>query len=114
MAAGLKESEMPDRLFIISDMQFNHIGGVISTNFQEIEKKYAGSGYKRPNIVFWNVNGESTDFPVTVDDNGTCMISGASPSILKSIIRTKELNSISILREVIDDKRYEPVKKCII
>ena len=111
-AAGLKDTEMPKRLIIVSDMQFNTIGGRINniTNFQEIERKYTESAYKRPDIIFWNVNGESNDFPVTVDDNGTCLISGASPSILKSIIRTKDINSVSILRDVIDDIRYEPVK----
>ena len=110
--AGLKNEDMPKKLFIISDMQFNQVEGygVEKTNFDEIEKKYKLSKYTRPEIVFWNVNGLPTDFPVTTDKNGTCLISGASPSILKSIIKTKELNSYSILRETLDDKRYQQIR----
>ena len=93
--ANLKPEDMPETIFIISDMQFNSCTtGVSKTNFQVIEEKYRKYDYKRPRIVFWNVNGSSTDFPVTVDDNDTCLVSGASPSILKSIINCKEFSSI--------------------
>lgn len=113
--AGLTNKQMPKRIIMVSDMQFNDIvrygyGSIKTTNFQEIERKYSESAFTRPDIVFWNVNGKSSDFPVTVDDNGTCLISGASPSILKSIIRTKDLNSFSVLRETLDDKRYSTVR----
>lgn len=108
--AELKNEDMPKRLYIISDMQFNETGGG-NTNFDEIDEKYKRSNYTRPEIVFWNVNGLSTDFPVTTDKNGTCLISGASPSILKSITKTKELNSYSVLRETLDDKRYQTIRE---
>jgi hypothetical protein len=107
--AELKNEDMPKKLFIISDMQFDQAGGG-NTNFDEIDEKYKLSNYTRPEIVFWNVNGLSTDFPVTTDKNGTCLISGASPSILKSITKTKELNSYSVLRETLDDKRYQQIR----
>ena len=107
----LSDADMPKRLIIISDMQFNQIGGYSSlTNFQEIERKYAESNYTRPQIVFWNVNGTSLDFPVDVDDNGTCLVSGASPSILKSIISSRTFTSYAILREELESKRYEKIK----
>ena len=112
IATGLTEAQMPKRIYIISDMQFNSVNGYgNSTNFEEIDRKYKESPYTRPQIVFWNVNGTSTDFPVTVDDNGTCLISGSSPSILKSILKTTDFNSVSIMREALDDERYQEVRK---
>ena len=72
---------------------------------------YAEHEYIRPNIIFWNVNGKSTDFPVSVDDYGTCMISGASPSILKSVLKVSQLSSVNILREVLDSERYLPIRQ---
>jgi hypothetical protein len=107
--AGLTNEQMPDKLFIISDMQFNQIEGGIynsSTNFEYIDKEYKKFGYTRPQIVFWNVNGISTDFPVDVGDNGTCLVSGASPSIIKSIIESPNFDSISIMRTELDKSRY--------
>ena len=110
--ASLTDEQMPEKIFIISDMQFNNIEGYSDTkqtNFESIEKKYKKFGYKRPNIVFWNVNGLSTDFPVSVKDDGTCLISGASPSIIKSVIESNEFNSVSIMRTEIDNNRYYDV-----
>jgi hypothetical protein len=112
-AAGLTNKDMPKRIVLVSDMQFNRIeeySDIPKTNFEIIEKMYENSNYTKPDIVFWNVNGSSEDFPVTMEDNGTCLISGASPSIIKAIIKTKELSSVSILRETLDDKRYQVVK----
>jgi hypothetical protein len=93
-------------------MQFNAIGtyGNHTTNFQYIDSKYKEKGYIRPKIIFWNVNGSTTDFPVSVDDNNTCMVSGASPSILKAIINSKEFSSYSIMRDTLDDERYSQIK----
>lgn len=116
-AAGLKDEDMPKRLVIVSDMQFDQIEGYGSygkTNFQVIEDKYKAAGYTRPNIVFWNVACSPTsDFPVSVDDNGTCLVSGASPAILKGVLRSKEFNSVAIMREILDDERYSQIRTAL-
>ena len=111
--SSLSQEDMPDKVIVISDMQFNHAGS--STNFQAIEKQYAESGYKRPQIVFWNVNGTTPahEFPVNVQDDGTALISGFSTSVLKSIINGKDFNPYAIMRETIDDERYAPVKRAL-
>lgn len=112
---GLRNEDMPKRLFIISDMQFNIVEGYSTskTNFEVIEKMYRDSEYTRPQIVFWNVNGSSTDFPVTVDDDGTALVSGSSPAILKSIMNTRKFNPESIMRGVIDDERYQSIRDAL-
>lgn len=108
---NLTQNDMPKKLIIISDMQFNSATGG-GTNFEKMNKLYASSGYVRPQIVFWNVVGASTDFPVTVDDKGTAMISGFSPSILKSLMSGSEYSVVGILRETLDDKRYDAIRNC--
>jgi len=112
----LSQDDMPKRLWIVSDMQFNQVEGWNSgtTNFEAIEKMYAQSGYTRPQIVFWNVNGSSSDFPVSVGDHGTALISGFSPSIMKAVLSGDDTFSpYGIMRKSLDDKRYDPVRLCI-
>lgn len=112
---NLQQEKMPKRILIISDMQFNccDIKNNSNTNFQNIEEKYKSSGYDRPDIIFWNVNGTTSDFPVTTDDNGTCLISGMSPSIIKSIINTDKIDSEQIMMETINDNRYKQIRELL-
>ena len=110
----LKQEDMPKRLWIISDMQFNQVNGYGSiTNFEAIEKMYSESGYTRPQIVFWNVNGNSTDFPVTSGENGTALISGFSPSVMKAILSGKDFSPYSVMRDTLDSDRLLPVRKAL-
>ncbi len=113
---NLSEDDMPKKLLIVSDMQFNQVEGYggQKTNYEAILEKYSNTKYKiPPQIVFWNVNGNSKDFPVSVDDNGTCLISGFSPAILKSVINAKDFNSYGILREELDSERYKSVRESL-
>lgn len=107
----LTPEDMPKKLFIISDMQFNAVQGGLMTNWENINKMYANYGYTRPQIVFWNVAANTGDFPITVNDTGTTLVSGFSPSILKSLITQTEWTPLNILHEVINDKRYDPIRK---
>lgn len=109
----LTQEDMPKRLFIVSDMQFNQISnswGGTQTNWERINDMYRSSGYTRPQIVFWNVNGESTDFPVTSGEQGTALISGFSPAILKAVLRGENYTPMNVLRTTLDDSRYDPVR----
>lgn len=111
---SLKQDDIPKRLWIISDMQFNQVTGGRNylTNFQEIERMYENSGYTRPQIIFWNVDGKTLDFPVTSDQNGTVMISGFSPSIMKAILSGKcaEFSPFLILQETLNSDRLLPIR----
>lgn len=100
------QNEMPSKLFIISDMQFDQACKDNSrTNFEEIERMYQESGYTRPTLVFWNVNAHS-DSPVTKDETGTFLVSGCSPSILKYALNTEAITPIELMLEVLNSERY--------
>ena len=104
--AKLKAEDMPDRLIIVSDMQFNGCHGSNTTNWDEIKAKYKKAGYKRPTIVFWNVRGDTDDFPVTTVANDVCLVSGFSPSLLKGVIEMPKLTISGFVTQVITDPQY--------
>lgn len=101
------QKDMPSVLYIVSDMEFNDAGGI--TNHEAIRNKYADAGYKLPRIVWWNVNSRNENFPIRSDENGTAMVSGASPSILKSLLSAKDFNPLSIVLETVNNPRYDKV-----
>ena len=112
----LKQEDMPKRILILSDMQFNIVEGYRNkkTNFEAIKQKYEESGYVKPSIIFWNIAANISDFPVTVDENNTAMICGFNTSILKSLLKSEEFSSLSIMREVIDSDRYQIIKDSLV
>jgi hypothetical protein len=52
---------------------------------QMIERKFEAAGYSVPQIVFWNLHSHD-NVPVTADKSGTALVSGFSPSIMKSLL----------------------------
>ena len=107
----LKENDMPEKLYIISDMQFNQASNNNQTNFEYINTKYKNAGYERPKLIFWNVRSNTTqDFPVDSSTLDVALISGFSPSILKSVLNGKDFTPYGILRTTIDDERYSLIK----
>lgn len=110
-ANKVPESEMPRTVYIVSDMEFDRgCENNKKTNLDEIKKKYKAAGYEMPSIVFWNVNGRSQNNAATKNDRGVSLISGCSPSILKSLFMNKEVTPYQVMLEVIDTERYAVIK----
>ena len=107
---GVAQKDMPQVLYIVSDMEFDAAGGRNNrTNFQVMKDKYVAAGYQIPNVVWWNVAGRNENFPIRVDDTGTCIVSGCSPSVLKSLLSAEAFDPMSIVYETINTPRYERV-----
>ena len=124
--AGVKhkvpQSEMPTKLLILSDMEFDQCvvsgnsgargrhssGDEVSVSAMEmIEKEFAAAGYKVPQIVFWNLNGRAGNSPVTYNKVGAALVSGFSPSIVKSVLGGEEMTPLSILLKTVMIQRYD-------
>ena len=106
---NLSPEDMPQSLIIVSDMQFNQACTSNSrTNFEQMQKLYRKSGYEMPSVIFWNVNSAS-NVPMTVHDTGSCLISGCSPSILRSVLQGQIITPIDVMNEAIYTERYNPV-----
>jgi hypothetical protein len=109
LATKAKPEDMPKVILIVSDMEFNDAERGHKTNFQAIEAKYAEAGLERPIIVFWRVNILSSNQPVTINDSGSILINGYSPSIMKLILSMslddlKDVTPESFMLKAIADK----------
>jgi len=97
----LPQSDIPSKLYIISDMQFdaarNEYGSWYGyrrkpranerTFMTTIKEKFARAGYDMPLLVYWNVRPSKAGmFQETVGGEQCCMVSGFSPSLFKAVI----------------------------
>lgn len=85
----LHQDELPKTLLVVSDMQFDEATYNYKSNLEYAQSKFEQYGYKLPNIVFWNVAG-TTNTPATVYDKNTSLVSGFTPSVMKSIMEMDE------------------------
>jgi len=107
---NIPASELPSTLYIVSDMEFNSACGRPSeTFFNTIKNKYEKANYECPKLVFWNVNAKNIQSPIKFDERGTCLVSGCSPSILKSLLSGTVTTPEQIMLETINVKRYDSV-----
>jgi hypothetical protein len=102
--------EMPTCILIMSDMEFNQATRIEDTAIDMIKRKYEDSGYEMPKVVFWNIASRHDNFPVGADENGTALVSGFSPSILKTVLSGNAMNPVQIMLDTINTPRYEAVK----
>ena len=112
--AGIKnnvpDAEMPKKLIIVSDMQFDQAcASNKRTNFEQIQKMYRKAGYEMPELVFWNVNAIGGNVPMTIHDTGTCLVSGCSPSILKSVLSGKTITPVDVMWDAVYAERYDKI-----
>lgn len=105
----LKKSDLPKRLIIISDMEFD-CGTVNSdkTIFESARKRFKMCGYKLPQVVFWNVNSRNRQQPVRVNDQGVILVSGCSPQIF-SMLKEGDFEPYKFMMKVLSSERYEKI-----
>ena len=51
-----------------------------------IKGMYEDAGYEMPDIVYWNLHSRNDNFPTSVNEMGTALVSGFSPSIMKMLV----------------------------
>jgi hypothetical protein len=107
------KDEMPEKIIIISDMQFNEADDSYTTNYESISKKFVEAGYKIPHIVFWNVDGNSRDFQVANDAPNVSMISGFSVDILKCVLEGNNPTPLDTMMAALNDPRYDLIR-CVV
>lgn len=107
---GLPAEEMPTCILIMSDMEFDQATDVNHSAINMIRVKYEKSGYELPKIVFWNLVSRHDNFPVSADEKGTALVSGFSPSILKTVLTGNAMDPVQIMLDTLNTPRYEAVK----
>lgn len=105
----LREEELPKKLYIISDMEFDYCAkGASLTNFEYAKKIFAEAGYRLPEVVFWNVASRNTQQPVTKNEQGVALVSGCTPRLFE-MVASGSLNPYSFMLEVIGSERYAKI-----
>ena len=103
---NIPQDKMPTKIMILSDMQFNQATRSDLGSQSMIESMYEVAGYKKPDIIYWNLNARGSNFPVEFNKNGTALVSGFSPSILKPLLSGKNMTPESIMMDTVNDERY--------
>ena len=116
---GVKKEDLPKNVIVISDMEIDAGTGNYwwysgsgrwtkegaSTEMERIRRKWAAEGYELPHLTYWNVDARNNN----ILDSGpnVTFVSGASPTIFKSIITGKTAWDLMI--DVLCSKRYSKV-----
>ena len=131
-------------MVVLSDMQFDAASGQAymyghvqappkwETQHQALVRSFAEAGLKSkfkqpypvPRVVYWNLRGNTRDFPVEADTPGVQVCSGFSPSLLKLFMEDNldemlanvnqdkpAVDPYQTLRKALDDVRYHPVRE---
>ena len=101
----------PKKIYMFTDGQFDQMTTHGSkTNLEVIEEKHLKAHYPIPEMVFWNLRGDTVDFPAPRDKKGVAMLSGFSPSLMKLVMEGKELTPTGVLMQAIKDPAFDRVK----
>ena len=112
--ANMKQSDLPDRILIVSDMEFDIATSLtkymygMKALFNELADRFAKYGYKLPKLVFWNVNSRTNTIPMTENEMGVILVSGFSPNIM-SMVMSNQTDPWLTLKEKLDSNRYDCV-----
>ena len=118
VANNMAPEDLPTKLYIISDMQFDDARGNSNSywgrsydhkprTFMETMKlKYADAGYTMPAIVYWNVRASQCGmFQTTFEGENCAMVSGYSPSLFKAVIEGTEWEEEVIVDKTTGEKK---------
>lgn len=132
----LRRNEMPDKLIVVSDMQFDSACGHSRTRYYEglnywggnnheldinndtthewIKKAFDSAGrqicgepWEPPKIVYWNVRDSMGGFPVQSNTPNTQMLSGFSLDLLKLVLDNGDLDTM------VKDTPYQTMLKAV-
>lgn len=119
---NLDASEMPTKILILSDMEFDsatrshggwygnkEVSDWNTTAQQMISQMYADAGYEMPQIVYWNIQSRGSNVPVRFNETGAALVSGFSPAIMTSLIAGKIISPEQIMDQTIMSERYAKV-----
>ena len=106
---SVPQNELPKKLYIISDMEFDYCAEDASlTNFEYAKKLFAEAGYTLPEIVFWNVASRNRQQPVTKNEQGVALVSGCTPRLF-SMVASGTMNPYAFMLEVVESERYAKI-----
>lgn len=108
---NMKQSDLPNTLLMISDMEFDCMtsGRTDKAMFDEFAKEYERYGYKLPRLVFWNICSRTGTIPVRENANGVALVSGYSVNIMNMVL-SNELDPYKCLLKQLNTERYQIIE----
>ena len=118
MRPGVKASDIPKNVIIISDMEFDsavsgwHFKSNINsrnceTVLEGIARKWAAYGLELPHLIFWNVDARQNNIPM-IGNGRVSYVSGFSPSIFETIMSGK--TGYDLMMEKLNSERYAVIQ----
>lgn len=110
------QKDIPSRIFVISDMEFdkatsdNFWNKVEKPNFKLIKEKFEKAGYEMPRLVFWNVNSRNDNIPMTMNDEGVQLVSGATPYLFELLLENKFVGAYELMLQELNKEIYDCVR----
>ena len=121
MKKGVKPKDMPTRIYIFSDMEFDGCVSFtdhrpywsyetvsvndINSHLENIKSAWARHGYKMPQVIFWNLDARKNHIPAIGE--GFSYVSGFSPSMIDCILSGKD--GYDLMLEKLMSSRYTAV-----
>ncbi|MDR1688649.1 MAG: DUF2828 family protein [Clostridiales bacterium] len=106
----LSHKELPTKIYIISDMEFDYCTKDADiTNFDYAKDIFTQHGYKLPDVVFWNVASRNTQQPVTLNEKGVVLVSGANARVF-SMISSGSLSPYAFMMQTLGTQRYARIE----
>lgn len=103
------QEELPKKLYLISDMEFDQaVTGADVTNFEAAKKRFEAAGYTLPEVVFWNVDSRNQQQPVQMNEAGVMLVSGCTPRIF-SMVMDGIITPYLYMMSVIGSERYSAI-----
>ena len=109
LAQKASQAEMPETIYIISDMEFDSCtcdAGL--TNFEYAKRLFASHGYQLPGLVFWNVQSRHRQTPVSMNEKGTILVSGAAAGTF-SMVMEGDPEPYQYMLKVLNSERYREI-----
>ena len=113
---NVKAKDMPDKLFIFSDMEFNKcvffnnykVNSIeeVNSDLEKIKEQWESEGYSFPKVIFWNLAARKNRVPAIGD--GFSYVSGFSPVIMETILGGKDGYDLMIAK-LVDSGRYDKI-----
>lgn len=106
----LSQSELPAKLVLISDMEFDSVvSNASETVYENARRKFEQHGYRLPDVVFWNVQSRNAHQPIRMDERGTALVSGASPRTFE-MVAGGLTTPYDLMNEILNSGRYDRIR----
>lgn len=106
---NLPPEELPKRLYIVSDMEFDICAeNAEASNFENARKEFEENGYTLPEVIFWNVAFRRSHYPVRKNEQGVALVSGCTPEIFE--MATDQITDpYDFMIKTVTAERYAPI-----